>query len=193
MQVPLEISFKDIDKTPDLEELINQKVDKLEKICDHIISCRVMVERPQKYPDRGNPHRVRVDITVPPSHEIVAKQTASEGEMHDPLPVIISKTFQAAERQLKELTERQRGEVKTHPNQQAMGIVQRLFPEENYGFIKTVDTGEDIYFHRNSVLNDDYDRLVVGAGVRFMAQEGEKGLQASTVEIVFKPGPGVST
>src|SRR6056297_3348302 len=107
MQGPVEISFKKVKKTPELENLIRTKIAKLEKICNYMISCRVMVEKPQTYPDTGNPHRVRIDITVPPSHEIIAKQSASEGDMHDPLTVIITKTFQAAERQLKELTQRQ--------------------------------------------------------------------------------------
>jgi cold shock CspA family protein/ribosome-associated translation inhibitor RaiA len=188
MQGPVEISFKDVKKTPELEDLINQKIAKLEKICSYMISCRVTVERPQKYPDTGNPHRVRIDIKVPHSHELVAKQSASEGDMHDPLHTVITKTFHAAERQLKELTKRQHGEVKTHPQQQVMGIVYKLFKDRGYGFIRTVDTQEEIYFHRNSVLHSDFDRLTVGTGVRFATEQADKGLQASSVEIVYKPG-----
>ncbi len=184
MQVPVEISFKDVTKTPDLEALIDRKVAKLEKLCDYMISCRIMVEKPQTYPDTGNPHRVRIDIKVPPSHEIVARQSASEGDMHDPLDVVISKTFKAAERQLKELKERQHGQVKIHPHQQVMGIVHQLYPDQGYGFIKAVDTQDDIYFHRNSVLHEKFDRMQIGTGVRFVAEQGEKGLQASTVEIL---------
>ncbi|MEJ2704073.1 MAG: cold shock domain-containing protein, partial [Sedimentisphaerales bacterium] len=75
---------------------------------------------------------------------------------------------------------------KTHPQQQEMGIVQQLFGDQGYGFIKTVDTGEDVYFHRNSVLHDDFPRLTVGTGVRFATELGEKGLQASSVEVVYK-------
>lgn len=190
MQLPAEISFKNVNKTPELEDLIKQKIARLDKICDYMTSCRVMIERPQKYPDTGNPHRVRIDITVPPAHEIVAKQSASEGDMHDPLATVITKTFHAAERQLKELTERQHGEVKTHPQQQVMGIVDKLFTDQEYGFIKTVDTSEDIYFHKNSVLHGDFDKLTVGTGVRFVAEQGDKGIQASSVEIIYKPGPG---
>jgi cold shock CspA family protein len=112
--------------------------------------------------------------------------------MHDPLHTVITKTFQAAERQLRNLTERQHGQVKTHPQQQVMGIVDNLFAERGYGFIKTLGTQQDIYFHRNSVLHDDFDRLTIGTGVRFVAREGEKGLQASSVEIVYRPGAGVT-
>jgi cold shock CspA family protein/ribosome-associated translation inhibitor RaiA len=192
MQGPVEITFKDIKKTSELEDLINQKIAKLERICNYMISCRVIVERPQTYPDRGNPHRVRIDIKVPPAHEIVAKQSASEGDMHDPLQTVIIKTFNAAERQLKELTDRQHRETKTHPNQQVTGIVDKLFPDRGYGFIKTIDTNRDVYFHRNSVLHDDFDRLQIGTGVRFTSETGEKGLQASSVAIVFKARPSTA-
>jgi len=191
MQVPLELSFRNVHRTDELEELIRRKVTKLERLCDYIISCRVAVELLQKYPDTGNPYKVRIDVKVPPSHEIVAKQTASEGDMHDPLETIINKTFRAAERQLRELTDRQHGETKTHPRQQVMGMIHQLYPERGYGFIKTIDTGEDIYFHRNSVLHDDISRLTIGTGVRFTAELGEKGLQASTVEVVYKSRSGI--
>jgi cold shock CspA family protein/ribosome-associated translation inhibitor RaiA len=193
MQIPVEISFKDATKSSRLEDIINRKIAKLEKICGYMISCRVMVEKPQKYPDTGNPYQVRIDIKVPPAHEIVVKQSASEGDMHDPLETVITKVFHAAERRLKELTERQHGEVKTHPQQQVMGIVHRLFPDQDYGFIRTVDTGQDVCFHRNSVLHGGFDRLTMGTGVRFVAEQGHKGLQASTVEIEYKPGSGFTT
>ncbi len=63
----------------------------------------------------------------------------------------------------------------------------KLFRDLDYGFIKTLD-GEDVYFHRNSVIHGDFDHIEVGTGVRFEAVEGEQGLQATTVQIVDKPG-----
>ena len=54
--------------------------------------------------------------------------------------------------------------------------------------------GRDIYFHRNSVLDNAFDRLTVGSEVRFVEEIGEKGPQASTVREVskhhlFRPRP----
>jgi hypothetical protein len=40
-------------------------------------------------------------------------------------------------------------------------------------------------------LHDDFERIEIGTGVRFFATEGEKGLQASTVQIIDKPGHSV--
>jgi cold shock CspA family protein len=38
------------------------------------------------------------------------------------------------------------------------------------------------------VLHDDFERLSVGTEVRFNPQQGEQGPQASSVQIVAKPG-----
>jgi cold shock CspA family protein len=47
---------------------------------------------------------------------------------------------------------------------------------------------EDIYFHRNSVAGDQYDRLEIGTRVRFEETMGRDGPQATTVQILGKPG-----
>jgi cold shock CspA family protein len=62
------------------------------------------------------------------------------------------------------------------------GRVAKLIAEENYGFIESPD-GREIYFHRNSVLDGAFDRLKVGAEVRFVEEDGDKGPQASTVHL----------
>jgi cold shock CspA family protein/ribosome-associated translation inhibitor RaiA len=190
MQVPLAITYRYVEKNDAIEELIRKKVAKLEQVCDYMISCQVAIEQDQKFQRSGSPFRVRIDMVVPPGHELVVKRESSGGEIHDKLPEVIRDAFNAARRQLQKLTERQRGRVKSHPEQVMAAIVARLFPEEEYGFLKTLE-GQEIYFTRNSVANDEFDRLEVGTGVNFVAQEGEKGLQASTVRIVDKPGARV--
>jgi hypothetical protein len=42
------------------------------------------------------------------------------------------------------------------------------------------------------VTQDDYERLEIGSGVRFFPRRGEEGPQASTVQIVDKPGSRIS-
>jgi cold shock CspA family protein len=60
-----------------------------------------------------------------------------------------------------------------------------LHPDEAYGRIETPD-GRLIYFHRNSVVGADFDALRIGAEVRFHAEAGERGPQASTVHVIGK-------
>lgn len=187
MQIPLELQFKNLPKTPELEDYIHTRADKLDHYCDHISSCRIIVDKPQNHLESGSPYRVRIDVTVPPGHELVSRREPGDGEMHEELKTVIADTFNGMERQLKKLNQRQRGEVKDHPQQQVSGIVQKIFPEEGYGIIESVE-GRDVYFHRNSVLNDDFDRIEIGTGVNFMQEVGDEGLQASTVRVVAKPG-----
>jgi len=187
MEVPLEISFRGVEKTEHLENLINEKAARMERVCPHLVSCRVAVEARQKHQQTGNPYRVRVAAHVPPEHEIVVRREETAGNLHESVATTIRQAFEAAERQARELAEQQRHHVKRHPEQELQGVVSRLFPQEDYGFIQTVDGGQ-VYFHRNSVLHDDFDRLEPGTGVRYVDSAGEKGPQASTVEIVSKPG-----
>lgn len=193
MQIPLEITYLDVEKTDAIESLVHEKVAKLEQVCAHISSCRVGLEKTHDRPKSGSPYRVRIDITVPPSHEIAAVKNPGEGTQYDPLETVIRSAFDAARRQLVKLTEKQRDEVKSYPEQEVGAIVTKLFPEQEYGFIRAVDSDEEIYFYRNSVINNDFDRIEVGTGVRYVVQQSEQGLlHASTVQIVDKPGANVS-
>ncbi len=190
MQLPLEITYRGVDKTDELESLVREKVGKLEQVHDRINGCRIALEKEQDRPRSGSPYRVRLDITVPPSHEIAVDRNPGEGTQYDPLETVIRNAFEAARRQLAELKERQQREVKSHPYQETAAIVTHL--EGNYGFLRTLDTGREIYFHRNSVSDRDFERLEVGTGVQFAEEEGEMGPQATTVQIVDKPGARVS-
>ncbi len=107
MYVPLEISLKDVEKTEKLDELIRSKTEKLERVCDHISGCHVSVEKSQEHVSSGTPYRVRIDMTVPPSHELVAKQEPGQGEKHEELETVIRNVFHKAERQLKKLVDKQ--------------------------------------------------------------------------------------
>jgi cold shock CspA family protein/ribosome-associated translation inhibitor RaiA len=188
MRVPLEITFRGIPPNEDIKELIRQKAAKLDRVAEQLISCRVAVEKKQKHPQSGNPYRVRINMRMPPGRELVVNSGESgEGFIHDDLSTVVREVFEIALRQLKKSNGQLQADVKEHPMQEASGIVVRLFNDNGYGFLKTL-TGREIFFHRNSVLNDDFDRLEVGVGVRFVEEDGEKGPQASTVQIIDKPG-----
>lgn len=114
MRVPLELSFRQVPRRQSLERLIHQKAERLNRACGHLTSCRVAVERPHQHECTGCPYRVRLDLTVPPGHRIVVTREAGEGEMHERLEPVIRNAFDAARRRLVALTEKQRGEVKSH-------------------------------------------------------------------------------
>ncbi|MDQ6622348.1 MAG: HPF/RaiA family ribosome-associated protein [Verrucomicrobiota bacterium] len=184
MQLPIEITYRGVEKSDEIDKLIRSKAERLDRFCDHISRCDIAVEQPNHSQRAGNPFRVRIDVTVPPGHELVADEKQTEHEMHEPLTKIINDAFKTMERQLKDLVERQRHEVKTHAEPRA--LVTKLFPD--YGFI-TDGGGVDIYFHRNAVLNVACEEVKVGAEVRFDLSHGEMGPQASSVHIVSTGGP----
>ncbi|MGA8652694.1 MAG: cold-shock protein [Xanthobacteraceae bacterium] len=72
-----------------------------------------------------------------------------------------------------------------HHDGPPVATVTRLDPSGEFGFLETTD-GQEIYFHRNSVLDDGYSRLTVGSRVTFAEELGEKGAQASTVKPLGK-------
>jgi ribosomal subunit interface protein len=184
MQLPIEISYRGVEKTDEIDTLIRTKAERLDRFCDHISRCDVAVERPNHAQQSGNPFRVRVDLTVPPGHELVVEEKQAEHEMHEPLSKVINDAFKTMERQVKELVERQRREVKTHAEPRA--LVTKLFAD--YGFI-TDGGGIDIYFHRNAVVGSPFEAIKIGTEVRFDLSHGEMGPQASSVHIVSTGGP----
>jgi cold shock CspA family protein len=96
--------------------------------------------------------------------------------------VAIKDAFAAARRQIEALAQRASGKVKLH-EVEAHGRVTKI--SADYGFIATSD-GSEIYFHRNGVIDDAFDRLRIGSEVRFAKELGEKGAQASTVHVIGK-------
>ncbi len=187
MRVPLEITYRNVEKTDFIENIIREKAAKLDGYHDGIISCRVSVEQPQEFQKSGNPYRVRIGVRVPPGKELVVRRELGEGQMHESLRTVVTDAFKTLARQLKKQKGKQHGDVKVHTDMYEAALVVRMFPEDEYGFVKTL-TGREVYFHRNSVLNDDFDRLEIGTGVRIFVTDGDKGPQASTVQLEDKPG-----
>ncbi|MCL5669626.1 MAG: HPF/RaiA family ribosome-associated protein [Gammaproteobacteria bacterium] len=175
MQIPLQITFRDMPPSPAVEARIRQKVQKLESFYDRIMGCRVVVNMPQKHHHQGKLYNVRIDITVPGGEIAVNRQPDED------VYVALRDAFNAAGRQLEDYAREQRGDVKTHETPHHARVV-KLFPEEDCGFIETLD-GEQIYFHRNSVVHPPFDHLKIGTEVLFIEEQGEKGPQAKLVTV----------
>lgn len=118
MRVPLEVSYRNVVKTELLETLIREKAAKLNQVCEHLISCRVAVESPQKHEQSGRPFRARIVMRVPPGHELVVTRESAQKELNEPVDSLVRNAFDAARLQLKELVERQRQEVRVDPVQE---------------------------------------------------------------------------
>jgi ribosomal subunit interface protein len=188
MDVPLEISFRNMDHSDAVELRVRERAVKLEQYFGRINSCRVVVEAPERSKRKGQLFHVRLDITVP-GKELVVNRHPGAKHAHEDVYVAIRDAFRAAERQLEDHSRRVSGRVKAH-EAPPHGKVLRLFPDQDYGFIALSD-GQEVYFHRNAVVNDGFDTLEVGAEVRLAIaeKEGVEGPQASTVHPVGKQHP----
>ncbi len=185
MQKPLEIRFHQMEPSPAIEARIREKVARLEKLYDRIVSCRVVVEKDHRNHRKGNLYRVRVDIGVP-GRELVVNRKGPKNHAHEDVYVALRDAFNAAARQLEDFARERRGQIKVH-EAPPHGRIKLLNREAGYGFIETPD-GQEIYFHRNAVVNDSFERLAIGNEVRFVYAEGESphGPQATTVHPLGK-------
>ena len=176
MKLPLDISARDVRVNEETEELIRDKASKLDRIYDQIIGCRVKIDKPHRSQRTGMTYNVSIDITIP-GGELVVKRESDQD-----LRAAIVNSFEIAQRRLKDYTERQRGEVKTHFEKPVARVV-RIFTEEGYGFLMTPE-GREVYFHKNAVLDGKFEVLNIGMEVTFIERSGDKGSQASSVSVV---------
>lgn len=186
MELPLQISFRDMESSPAIEARIRKKAEKLEKYFDRIISCRVVVEARHRHQHKGKLYNLRIDLRVP-GEDLMVDHAGRLDHAHEDVYVAIRDAFDAMTRRLEDHARKVRGDRKVHETPDH-GRVVRVFPD--YGFIETAD-GKEIYFHRNSVPNAGFDRLDIGAKVRVVIAEGEsaQGPQASTVIPIGKHTP----
>ena len=182
METPLDIVFQGVGSAPGIEARIRKEAEKLERYHGRITGCRVVIEAPHRRHEKGNLFSVRVEISIPGRAPLVVSRSPDARHAHEDPYVALRDAFDTARRQLQDMTHRQRGDVKSHEAAPAGRIV-RLLADEGYGFIERAD-GVEVYFHRNSVVDGDFARLKVGDQVRFAEEEGEKGLQASTVHVI---------
>lgn len=186
MDTPLQIAFKDMESSEFLENLIRERVGRLERFHHHIVSCRVVVYIPHRSPETGKPPiALTVEVEVPGRNTIVAKGAEDRREMKNDHTAVINRVFDAVQRQLEDTAEIRRREVKAHGAEGETGMVVRLFPQQNYGFVE-VKGSPDLYFTRNAVTGGTFDDLKVGTMVHVTRATGEgpMGPQASSVKLL---------
>jgi ribosomal subunit interface protein len=184
MQRPLEIAFRDLDPSDFIRNLVEERVERLERFHPNIIGCRVVIEAPHRSAEGHNPPiGISVEVDVPARPRIVAKEVEEQRAMKGDHLVAITRAFEAVERQLEDHKDKQRGEVKRHENARQTGSIVRLFPDQGHGFIELAG-GPELYFTRNAVVAGGFDQLTVGSMVQVTqaTAEGPMGPQASSVE-----------
>ncbi len=176
MEIPLQITARNIELTEAIESDIRNKVKKLNTLYDRTIRCRVVIESPHRHRHQGKLYTIHIYLTLPRSELIIKRKP------HEDLYVAIRDSFLSARRKLEDFSRLQRGDVKHH-EEAPQARITALFHEKGYGFLTTPEHNE-IYFHKHSVINHDFRQLSVGMKVRFEETKGQKGPQASTVAVI---------
>ena len=177
MQLPVQITYRNMERDWTIEAIVRRRSTGLEKFFPRLVGCRVVIEAPHRRHRSGNLYHVSVDAMVPGKKLVVRRHPREHGS-HADLRVAIRDAFDATRRELMDDVRRRRGQVKGHEGT-AYGRIAMLDAEGGFGFLMSGD-GREIYFHANSV-RDGFDHLRVGSRVRFAEERGNEGPQASTV------------
>jgi ribosome-associated translation inhibitor RaiA len=151
---------------------------RLDRYYEHITSCRVVIEAPPAHRHKGVPFAVKIDVAVPGGTVHVDSQRDLREE-HADVYVALRDAFDSVRRQLQDFARKMRGEVKHHEAPEQTGVVAEIDSAEGFGRIES--EGRLIYFHRNSVRDDAFDRLSIGGRVAFVEEPGDLGPQALVV------------
>jgi cold shock CspA family protein len=184
METPVQIDFQGMPAEPEIRRVIAEHVAKLEQRFGRVTAGRVVLKAPGGHHRTGGLYEIHVRLALPEGREVNIGHTAQNDERYSDLTFAIDNAFKRARRQLQDQVRKMEGQVKHHEGP-AIGTVAEIDPLGEFGFIAT-DDGREIYFHRNSVLDDAFAELTVGARVSFAEEMGDKGPQASTVKLLGK-------
>ena len=188
MQVPLEIAFHNIEHSDRAETQIRDHVARLEDIYNRLTACRVRVDQRATNSKETIPPVVRIEISVPGFKDIVVAHEPDRLQRKFQRPDLnnaIHEAFRIAERQLSEFKERLTDRTAAMMHEAAnefAGQVAEITPAEDYGFLLNKEGGM-LYFHRNSLLSGDFDRMKRGDQVTYIEDVGDTGPIATKVRI----------
>jgi len=178
MEKPLSITTHHLDLPASAEAVIRERAAHLEHYFPSLVGCSVIVEGPGRHHRTGGPFNVHIDLRVPGGEPLIVNRQEDVD-----LQLAVGGAFDAARRRLEDFARQQRQKTKRHEPPR-LGRIATLVAGEDYGFIETLeDPPRELYFHRNSLPEDDFEDISVGQTVRFHEETGDEGPQASTVII----------
>jgi ribosome-associated translation inhibitor RaiA len=115
MDIPLELSFHNMDPSDTLKAGVREHVARLEQFHAHIVGCRVVIEMPHKSHRTGqNIPDVHIVVRVPGKELIVSREMARAGSKKNAADAyaVLDAAFAAAQSQLKDHRRIVQGDVK---------------------------------------------------------------------------------
>ncbi len=109
MELPLQITFRDMDPSPAVEAEVRRRAEKLAPHAGHLHACHVVVESPHKHQRHGRLFHVRVDLGAD-GRTIAVARNPDACASHEDVYVALRDAFKAARRALDRHVARQREE-----------------------------------------------------------------------------------
>ncbi len=188
LQVPLEISFHNMEHSDWAEQEIRHRVADLESIYDRLVSCRVRVDQRANNSNGTMPPVVRIEMGIPGRKDLVVSHEPGHLQQKFQRPDLhnaVHEAFRIAERQLRDYKDKSTDHTKDlrhEAEHQNLGQVAELVPERDHGFLLTKEGGL-LYFHRNSLLTGDFDALTLREEVFYIEAMGDTGPIATKVRV----------
>jgi len=115
MQTPLDLKFKGFKDNGEIKEIILEKIAKLERVHNRVISCHVFIEQIQHEQHSGHSYHVRITVNIPSHHEIIVKRDPEKGKIGtEYLSHIVREAFDTTIRKVRQLSDRQHKKIKAH-------------------------------------------------------------------------------
>jgi ribosomal subunit interface protein len=107
MNIPVQITYRDFDRTDALDAFVHRHVEKLEGLGGRVTSCRIALESPHRHKSHGRHFRIRIDIAVPGATVLVDRSPDGKRQGEDAYAAI-DDAFDHASRMLTEHERRRR-------------------------------------------------------------------------------------
>ncbi len=95
MNTQLDISYRDMDSSDSVEYVVREQLEKVERHCPALVSCRVVIAAPHGRHVHGEHFHVTVDLILPGA-EIVADRDPPQRRSHEDCHAAIRDAFRAA-------------------------------------------------------------------------------------------------
>lgn len=111
MSIQTEVNFRDMEPSEALRLAIVERVQRLERFADDILSCRVTVEHDAARRHQGNPFKVHACVSMRGRQIDVCGVSRGKARKEDAY-ASVADTFDALRRRIEDYVRRRRGNVK---------------------------------------------------------------------------------
>jgi ribosomal subunit interface protein len=171
----ISIESRNVGMTPRWKKEIEARLADLQRGYEDLTHARVTLIKNPHHKKASNVAEALIVVSLPGRHTFTARKEDKTFEE------AIRKAFQAVSIELRKFREkRATKEVRTAPIPPLRGVICKLFPKEQYGFILK-EGGSEVFFHKNALQGLTFGDLEDGTEVVFNLEEGLKGPQATVV------------